>query len=376
MIVPGGSDGNAKQILIIVDGLDDRAQEQQELPVLGGSGAGFQKVDARVGRDGPVVMLAAAVDAREGFFMQQADHSVTLGDLLHQLHRQLVVVGRKVRRGEDGGKFVLRGSDFVVLRLGKHTQLPKLFVQLFHKGLNAGLDDTEIMIVQLLTLRRLAAVERAAGVDQILALVVNVLINKEVFLLGTDRCADVLAGVVAEEAKDTHGLTVDRLHRAKKRCLFVKRFAAVGTERGGDAKHAVFDERVARGIPCGVAAGFERGAKAAGGEARGVGLALDQLLAGELHDDFAVFGRRNEGVVLFGGDAGHRLEPVSEMGCALFNGPVLHGIGDDGGDVAVHATAILDRLLKLTIRLLGKASLHHFVVKNHGTENFRYVLHL
>ena len=73
-----------------------------------------------------------------------------------------------------------------MLGFGKNTQFPQLVVQLFHKRLNARLYDSEIVILQLLTLRRLCAEKGATRIYKVLALVVNVLVNKEIFLLGAD----------------------------------------------------------------------------------------------------------------------------------------------------------------------------------------------
>ena len=42
------------------------------------------------------------------------------------------------------------------------------------------------MVLQLLTLRRLCAEKGASGINKVLALVVNFLIYKEIFLLGAD----------------------------------------------------------------------------------------------------------------------------------------------------------------------------------------------
>ena len=84
--------------------------------------------------------------------MEQANQPVAGGDLLHDLHGKLVVVGGDVRGGEDGGKLVLRGSHLVVLGFCRYAQLPELVVQLLHKGCNPGLDAAEVVIVQLLAL--------------------------------------------------------------------------------------------------------------------------------------------------------------------------------------------------------------------------------
>ena len=86
------------------------------------------------------------------------------------------------------------------------------------------------------------------------------------------------------------------------------------------------------GIPGGVAARLERGAHAARGEARRVGLALHQLLAAEFGDGAAVGRRIEKRVVLLRGDPGHRLEPVGVVRRAVLDGPVFQRAGDDVSD--------------------------------------------
>ena len=97
--------------------------------------------------------------------------------------------------------------------------------------------------------------------------------------------ADVL---VPEQLQDPLGLHVQGLHRPQQRRLLVERLAGPAHEGRGNAERravGVFQDvgRAGR-VPGRVAAGLERGADAARGEARRVGLALDQLLAGELGD--------------------------------------------------------------------------------------------
>ena len=57
---------------------------------------------------------------------------------------------------------------------------------------------------------------------------------------------------------------------------------------------------------------------------KNVRFALDEFLAGEFHDDAAVGRGGNEAVVLFRGDTGQRLEPMSIIGSAVRDRPVLH----------------------------------------------------
>lgn len=66
-------------------------------------------------------MFAAAVDAREGFFVQQAVQIVFVRHPLHDVHHHLVLVARDVRCGENGRKFVLGGRRLVMLGLGENA---------------------------------------------------------------------------------------------------------------------------------------------------------------------------------------------------------------------------------------------------------------
>ena len=124
----------------------------------------------------------------------------------------------------------------------------------------------------------------------------------------------------------------------------------------------------ARRVPAGVAAGLERGADAARGEARRVGLALHQLLAAEFGDGRAGAGRAQEAVVLLGGQAGHRLEEVGVVGGAVLEGPVLHGAGDRVGDGRVERQPLLDRLLQRLEDRLRQPGLLDFLTENQLAE--------
>ena len=158
MVVARRGNGDAQQVLVFVYRLDDCAQEQQELGVFVGGFAGLQQVYAGIGGDGPVVVLAAAVDTVEGLLVEQAHQAVALGHLAHHLHGQLVVIGGDVGGGEDGGHFVLGGGNLVVLGLGQNAQFPQLIIQLLHKGSHSGLDGTEVVVIQLLPLGGLGTV--------------------------------------------------------------------------------------------------------------------------------------------------------------------------------------------------------------------------
>ena len=280
-------DRDAQQVAVLGDGADDGGAEDEELGVVVRRVARLEQVLARVVGHRPVVVLARAVDAGERLLVQQAAQAVPVGDALHRLHDEHVVVGGEVGVLEDRRDLVLARGDLVVPRLDRHAELEQLELGLDHAGQDALGDGAEVLVLQLLALGRLGAEEGAAGVDQVGPGVVEVLVDQEVFLLGADG-GEHLRRVGAEELEDAQGLLRERLHRAEQRRLLVERLAGPRAEGGRDderrAVGVLEDEGGAGRVPGGVAAGLERGADAAGGEAGGVGLALDQLLAAELGD--------------------------------------------------------------------------------------------
>ena len=69
--------------------------------------------------------------------------------------------------------------------------------------------------------------------------------------------------------------------------------------------------------------------------------------------------------MLLGGDAGHGLEPVGEMGGALFDGPVLHGVGHNRCRRAVKPLAFIYGTLDLLEHVLGQTRPHYRIIENH-----------
>ena len=118
--------------------------------------------------------------------MEQAHQIVPGRHPLHGLHSQLVLIRRNIAGGINRRQFMLAGCNFFVLRFGGDAQLPQLIVQLLHKRLNAGINRTEIMIVQLLTLRRFRAEQSAPGKAQIFSFFIQILVYQEIFLFTAD----------------------------------------------------------------------------------------------------------------------------------------------------------------------------------------------
>ena len=212
-----------------------------------------------------------------------------VGDLAHKLHSELVVIGGDVHDGVNGREFVLSGRDFVVTSLSQYAQFPQFFVEVRHEREYARTDAAEVVILEFLTFRRLGAEQRAPRENQILALKEKFFVDKEVFLLGSYR-GDDLGGVFTEYREQSYRLIGQRLGGAEKRGFLVEDLTGVRAERGGNTQRAVLYERVASGIPRGVAARFERRAQAAVGETGRVGFALYEFLTGKTHNDRAPVG--------------------------------------------------------------------------------------
>ena len=344
MVVAGAGGGRAQEVGVQVDRADDGQQHGEEDRVLLRVRARLQQVAPAVG-DGPVAVLAAAVDAGERLLVQQALHAVALGRAAQDLHDEHVVVHGEVELLEDRRKLELRGRDLVVARLRGDAELPELRLHLGHELQDARTNRAVVMVVQLLVLRGRRAEHRTAGLEEVGALQVEAAVDEEVFLLRAERHGDVRVRLAEVRHQALQGLR-EGLDGAQERRLGVERLAGVGAERRRDAERRAvrvpLDERGAGGVPRRVAARLERRAQAAGREGRRVRLAADQVLAAEGLDRARGTGRLDEAVVLLRRAAGERLEPVREVRRALGERPLLHGVRHVGGDGGIERLAVVD----------------------------------
>ena len=119
-----------------------------------------------------------------------------------------------------GASSCCAGCDLVVLGLGKHAELPQLFVQLLHERGNPGLDCAEVVIFQLLALGRLGAEQRAARVDEVRALVVKRLYRQgNIPAPGRRWCMTRLVVVSPNRRRMRTAWRLDRFHGAQQRGL-------------------------------------------------------------------------------------------------------------------------------------------------------------
>ena len=178
--------------MIIVDSLNHCAKEEQKLGVFIGSLARRQKIYAGIGSHRPVIVLSGTINTSKRFFMEQTNHSVTRRDLLHDLHGQLVVVGRNIRGRIDRSKFMLSWSNFVVLRLRQDAQFPQLVVQFRHICSNTRLNRSKVVVGEFLSLRRFGSKQGATCQNKIFSLIEQFFIDQEVLLFWTDRSSNAL----------------------------------------------------------------------------------------------------------------------------------------------------------------------------------------
>ena len=374
VVVAGEGHRGPEEVLVFVHALHKGRQEQQELGILAGGLAGLEEVFAGIGVQGPVIVLAGAVDAGERLFVEQAHHVVLVGDLLHDLHGELVVVAGGVGIGVHRGHLVLGGGHLVVLGLAVDAQGPEVFVQVLHIGCHPGADGAVIVVIQLLAPGGLGAEEGAAGHPQVLPLAVHLFIHQEVLLLRAYAGDDPAALSVSEQPEDPDGLAAHILHGPQQRGLFVQGVASVGAEDGGDAEGALLDEGKRGGVPGGIAPGLKGGPQAAGGEGGGVRLTPHQVLAGKFQDHPAALGRGDEAVVLLRRDAGHGLEPVGIVGAATLHRPGLHGPGNLVGRGQLQGRPVGDAALPCLIAGVGQPLLHGHLIEYLTAEQLRQLL--
>ena len=299
----------------------------------------------------------------ERLLVEQAFHAVLVGEALERGHHQLLVVGGLVGPLEHRRQLELAGRDLLVAGLGRDAELEQLALAIHHVAEHPLGDRAEVVVVELLALRRLGAEQRPSGVEQVGPGQEEVPVDQEVLLLGAAERHDVVGIRVAEQPQHPLGVLGHRLLRAQQRGLVVERVAEHRHEDRRDAERlavrVVEHVRRAGRIPAGVAAGLERVAQAAAREARPVRLALGQGLAGELGQRQPAAAGLEEAVVLLRGQAGQRIEDVRVVRRALLHRPVLHRRGDGVGHHRVERLGVLDRGQDRLVDQLGQPLLHH-----------------
>ena len=183
VIVGSGRHDRTQQRRVRVHRSDHGGAEDQELGVLVRRLAGIEEVALGRVAEREVDVLARAVHARERLLVEQAGHPVPLGHAPERHHEELLVVGREIGGLEHGGHLVLPGGDLVVPRLHRNAELVELALALEHEGQHALRDGAEVVILELLPLRRGGAEQGAARRHQVGSREVEGPVDEEVLLL-------------------------------------------------------------------------------------------------------------------------------------------------------------------------------------------------
>ena len=330
--------------------------------------SGIKQVESVVRHQGPVVMLAGTVDTRKRFLMQQAAQPVPGRDPFQRLHDDLVVIHCDIGFFIDRSELMLGRRRFIVLRLCRHPEPPELLIDILHVCGDPGPDRPEIVVVQLLPLRRSRAEQSAAGKYEIHPFQVLLPVDDEILLFRSHIRNNMGRRSIAEQAQQTYRLPVDDLHRAEKGRLLVQGFPGIRAEGCRDAQSSaalIMAYKSRRGaVPDRVPSRFKRGPKSPGREGRCIRLSLDQFLAREPHEDSAVRQRRgNESVVLLRRNPRKRKEPMSIMRSPSLKRPFLHFMGDDIRGLGRQIAALSDRSFQFLISAFGKPLLHDHVIE-------------
>ena len=301
---------------------------------LGGEVAGVEQLGAAEGGDGPVVVLAGAVDAREGLLLEERGEAVLAGDLLADLHHHEVLVRLDDDGAEEGRELVLVGRHLPVTGLEGDAELVALLLDLLHAAVHLRLDvdGAHVVVAELLASRGHLAHDGAAGELEVHAALVGLAGDEEELLLE----ADVVHGALDLEAavlEEPRGFLGHCLVRAVERGLLVERLAVVGDEAGGNEDVVVAHEGRGGGVDAEVAARGVRRAHAAVGVGGTVRLAEEDVLALELKGGGAVVVELEGAELHLAGhtvaEGGrHGLEPVAERGGAGIEAPLEESLGD------------------------------------------------
>eukprot|EP00962_Isochrysis_galbana_P031897 scaffold10429_cov122-Isochrysis_galbana.AAC.3 len=302
-----------------------------EAEVVAGRGDGHAhevtvQVDARVGAERNVVVLARAVDVLKGLLVRQAGETVAGRHLVGHLHDDEVLIDLGGGGTKVGRKLVLVGGNLAVARLEWDAHHEALVLDLLHARHGDRVDGRHVVVRHLLAARRIPAQDGAAGQLQVRPPVEVLARHKKELLLQTNVGKD-LVDIVAHKTKEASRLLGHGLHRAEQRRLLVQSVAVEGDEDGRDEDGVAAEEDGRGRVEDCVAAGGVGGPHAAVGERGAVRLALEQSLALKLPLGLAILVEGEHCVLHLATHAmadpvaRHRLEPVGDDTSAHVMGP-------------------------------------------------------
>ncbi len=177
---------DAQQAAVLVHRADDRGAEDQELRVVVRGVAGHRAGCPCVGLPSEkFTCLPEPLTPAKGFSWKQALHAVlarprALKVVISSCWWSVATLAALEHRRD----LELAGGDLVVAGLDGDAELEQLPLGVHHEAEHALGDGAEVVVVELLALRRLRAEQGAAGVQQVRTGQEEVAVDQEVLLLG------------------------------------------------------------------------------------------------------------------------------------------------------------------------------------------------
>ena len=137
--------------------------EREELKILCWSLSWRKKIDPCICHYGPVAMLAGTVHTVERLFMENDFQMMLFSYLLHDDHKHHVLVYGLYSLTEFRRTFELVRCNLVMAGLKQNSELICLSLKVLHEGTHLRRDGTEVMVLELLVLRRCMSYHRPAA---------------------------------------------------------------------------------------------------------------------------------------------------------------------------------------------------------------------
>ena len=147
-------------------------------------------------------MLAAAVHACKGLFMQQADKTVPGSQMPHDIHGQHIVIAGIIGIFINRGDLELPRRHLIVACLGGNAQGHKLIFHILHETHYPGGNGAKIVIFHFLPLGRGRANQRASRKKNIGPQGGKIAVHQKIFLFRANHCAHICNLVIAKNAQD------------------------------------------------------------------------------------------------------------------------------------------------------------------------------
>src|SRR5690606_3251973 len=156
-------------------------------------------------------------------------------------------------------------------------------------------------------------------------------------------------------------------YRFQQRGFIIQRSPVIGNKNGGDTQcfsiSVFYDKGGRRRVPCCITSRFKCGTNTSIGEARGIGLLLNQCIAIKQFNCCTITFNRKEGVVFFCRSTCKGLEPVAKVGKTAFICPSLHPCCYLIGHFTINFFPSTNRTQQTFVGLFGKVFTHSAICK-------------